>query len=357
MSENVPSIFDINSTTNTSTIPVVAPRSKFPKWIIVLILIVMLLVGISAVVATYLMITQPTISSLPPQTQPVIDDVKSLILSSPTPTNEWHVYKNEQLGFQFEYPNHIVITVYDQKVDSRLLSIYFGNQNNPSNDERVEFYEDNYFGGWLSVYSNTNSLTESEQFQQVHECGQPSSMKWLIDESNVSPDYCFQNFLKTITEYKNSPVEGIKGEFNLYEHPTSIIIFNHNDLTFMFEVGGGEAGQDASQNAQLLRDQIISTFSLLDELKVSTPKYYRQTTQCTEPWSKSNQEIVNFLNENYVDVYSISRKSDYSLGSVCEACDCPGGEIIVIDIDSNKEQNILDLGFKPLSGLDSLLNF
>lgn len=94
-----------------------------------------------------------------------------------------------------------------------------------------------------------------------------------------------------------------------------------------------------------------------DQEAKNTQSFARQTTQCTEPWSKSNQEIVNFLNENNVDVYLIKRKSDHSIGSVCEACDCPGGEIIIIDIDSNNEQIILDLGFKPLSGLDSLLNF
>lgn len=103
---------------------------------------------------------------------------------------------------------------------------------------------------------------------------------------------------------------------------------------------------------------IGATFFLdSDQEAKNTQSFARQTTQCTEPWSKSNQEIVNFLNENNVDVYSINRKSDHSLGSVCEACDCPGGEIIIIDIDSNKEEYILDLGFKPLSGLDSLLNF
>lgn len=85
--------------------------------------------------------------------------------------------------------------------------------------------------------------------------------------------------------------------------------------------------------------------------------YYYDQTACSDPWKtgqhdsndKTTLELRKYLENLEVIVLGINFKDISKKGEmICDACRCPTGTRIIINIHERDSEKVIDVGFKKL---------
>lgn len=227
-----------------------SPKPKFPPLILWLIAFILGLGGFIIGKSSKTQHIAPT--TLPYSVQTT---------ASPHSSNTWQSYSNEKLGFEFQYPGDLTLST--SETTSSLTNMYI---NQPETGYSDSQYTEKYISFGIGVYNNSNTDKETN-FVTESICRARDEISMGAHGKPLDLASCQEDIEKLFVPSTRGGISGIEADTGAFEQAFNYFIFTKNNLTFVISSAGIE-GSLPSETARKTLDQILSTFTFVNEEKI-----------------------------------------------------------------------------------------